>query len=88
MFGMLSVNDFKSKNSQNPQRNRVQEYVNHFSQAADFIEKVTNKVSSGTNVLNFANALRNQVEKNVIKKKLSDVLSAQMAHAVVKRQMM
>lgn len=68
MAGMLSVNDFKSKNVNNPQRNRVQEYVNHFSQAAEFMEQATAKnPGSGTNVLNFANALRNKVEKNVLK---------------------
>ena len=77
MAGMLSVNDFKSKNVNNPQRNRVQEYINHFSQAAEFMEKATAKnPSSDTNVVNiFANALKNKVEKNVLKKKLSEVLT-------------
>lgn len=74
---MLSVNEFKNKNANNPQRNHVQEYVNHFSQAAEFMEKATAKnPSSDTNMVNvFANALKNKVETNVIKKKLSEVLT-------------
>ena len=37
MEGMLSVNDLKRKTDKNPVRTKVQEYVNHFSQAAEFM---------------------------------------------------
>ena len=39
MAGILSVNDFKRKKNQSVKRSRVQEYVNHFSQAAEFMER-------------------------------------------------
>ena len=56
MAGMLSVNDFKSKKNQNLQRSQVQEYINHFSQAAEFMEGSMQQNSAAHH---FAYALRN-----------------------------
>ena len=63
----------------------MQEYVNHFSQAAEFMERAQTQNSAAHH---FANALKDKLEKNFIKMKLSDEVNQMMQQANIKRQMM
>ena len=46
---MLGVNDFKGKIRNNPGKNYVEDYVNHFSQAADFLKESKTQNSAAYN---------------------------------------
>lgn len=88
MEGMLSVNDFKHTQIKKLGRTRVQEYVNHFSAAADLIElsKGTNKGENAMQV--FANALKARVDQNIKKMTLSEKINQEMQKANYRRQQM